>query len=66
MQKTTDLPTDSVEMVRAIRDRCYEETKNMSPEERMAYRRKKLEEFEEIRKQINPADYDFSFLASKK
>jgi hypothetical protein len=63
--RTDDLPTDSVEMVRAIRQRHYEETKGMTPEERFEHQRKKVEEYEQYRKTINPADYDFSFLKKK-
>ncbi|MCL2623050.1 MAG: hypothetical protein FWD31_05215 [Planctomycetaceae bacterium] len=60
---TFDIPTDDgVAMVRAIRDRFYEETKNMTPEEKREYDRKWLEEGRRIMKEINPADYDLSFL----
>ena len=64
--KTIEIPTDDpVKMVRAIRDKQYEETKNMTREERLEYRRKKVEEFEKLRKQVDPNDYDFSFLHKK-
>ena len=64
--KTTEIQIDdAVKMVRAIRDKHFEETKNMTREERLEYRRKKVEEFNELRKQVNPDDYDFSFLAKK-
>lgn len=35
---------DAVELVRKIRDRQYEETKNMNPKERLEYIRKKAKE----------------------
>jgi hypothetical protein len=60
--QTTNLPEDSVEMVRAIRQKHYEETKGMSPHERYLYRQKKMEEFEKYRKTINFKDYHFDFL----
>ncbi len=64
---TIEIPTDDpVKMVRAIRDKRYEETKNMTPEEKNEYHRKKLEEFEEFRKRVNPNDYDFPFLRGEK
>lgn len=34
---------DAVQMVREIRDRHYEQTKDMTPEERVAFYRKKAE-----------------------
>ncbi|MDR1963304.1 MAG: hypothetical protein LBQ50_05960 [Planctomycetaceae bacterium] len=52
--QTTDLPTDSVEMVRAIRQRHYEETKEMSREERREYYRKTTEKFISQWKQLIP------------
>ena len=64
--KTIEIPADDpVKMVRAIREKRYEETKNMTREERAEYSRKKLDEFEKIRKRVNPADYDFSWLRAK-
>jgi hypothetical protein len=62
------MPTDKENelMIRAIRDKHYEETKGMTPAERMAYRQKKVEALEEYRKTINSADYDFPFLTKKK
>ena len=60
---TFDIPTnDGVDMVRAIRDMFYEETKNMTPEEKREYRRKKLEDAHQRMKEINPDDFDLSFL----
>ncbi|GHT18997.1 hypothetical protein FACS1894189_7470 [Planctomycetales bacterium] len=47
-------PFDGVEMVRAIRQRHYEETKDMSREERREHDRKKVAEFEQYRKMVNP------------
>ena len=66
LMKTIEIPTDDpVKMVRAIREKRYEETKNMTREERAEYSRKKLDEFEENRKRVNLADYDFSWLWAK-
>ena len=63
---TFDIPThDGVAMVRAIRDKFYEETKNMTPEEKQEYRSNLLEEGHRIMKEINPDDFDLSFLDSK-
>jgi hypothetical protein len=62
MQTTTNLPTDSIEMIRAIRRKHYEETKGMSPQERYLRHKKKVIEFEEYCKTINLNDYDFDFL----
>jgi hypothetical protein len=64
-----DLPTDAVELVRAIRDRHYEETKHMTREERRVYDEKRIDrsvaEFEKRRANVKP-DYDrFPFLAKK-
>lgn len=61
-----EIPTDEpMEMIRAIREKRYEETKHMTRKERSAYSQKKLDEAEEIRKKINPDDYDFPFLHKK-
>jgi hypothetical protein len=65
MSTTETKPFDGVEMVRAIRQKHYEETKGMSIEERREYYRKKTEAYEEYRKTLNPADYDFPFLKKK-
>ncbi|GHT41891.1 hypothetical protein FACS189443_4240 [Planctomycetales bacterium] len=46
MQATENLPVDTVEMIRAIRDKHYEETKNMTWDERCEYNRKKVESFD--------------------
>ena len=37
---------DAVELVRKIRDKQYEETKSMSPKEKLEYIRKKADEFD--------------------
>ena len=60
-----DLPDDAVEMVRAIRTRHYEETKHMTIEERWAYDQKGIDEFKALMKEVNPSDYDFSWLRRK-
>jgi len=64
-----DLPDDAVEMVRAIRDRHYEETKHMTREEKIAHdtarMTKSVARFEALKKEVNPADYDFSWLKRK-
>ncbi len=64
--KTIEISTDDpVRMIRAIRDRHYEETKNMTHDERWEYDRKKIESFDKRMRQVDPADYDFPFLAKK-
>ena len=64
-----DLPDDAVEMVRAIRDRRYEEMKHMTREEKRAHiaarTAKGVAEFKKLAKEANPDDYDFSWLRSK-
>ena len=63
---TIEIPTDdAVAMVRAIRDKMYEETKNMTPEEKQEYGRKRLESVRQKMAEVNPADYDLSWLTSK-
>ncbi|MDR1964904.1 MAG: hypothetical protein LBQ50_14120 [Planctomycetaceae bacterium] len=47
-----ELPEDSVEMVRAIRQKSYEETKGMTREEFREYHHKKFMKCEEYRKQF--------------
>jgi cell fate (sporulation/competence/biofilm development) regulator YmcA (YheA/YmcA/DUF963 family) len=64
-----DLPTDAVEMVRAIRDRHYEETKHMTREEKRVYDNQRIEksvaEFKQLMRDSKP-DYErFPFLATK-
>ena len=64
-----DLPDDAVEMVRAIRTRHDEETKHMTREEKRAYDEarmtKSAAEFKKLMKEVNPNDYDFSWLRTK-
>jgi len=64
-----DLPDDAVEMVRAIRDRRYEEMKHMTREEKRAHiherMTKNVEKFKARMANAKP-DYDrFPFLAKK-
>ena len=61
-----DLPTDAVEMVRAIRDRYYEATKQMTREERRAYDQKEYEEAKKYMASIDPSQYVFPWLPKKK
>jgi len=61
-----EIPTDDgVAMVRAIRDKVYEETKNMTHDEKREYHRKRLEEARRIMKEVDPAEFDLSFLGWK-
>jgi len=60
-----DLPDDAVEMVRAIRTRHYEETKHMTIEEKWAHDQKDIDAFKKLMKEVNPSDYDFSWLSQK-
>ena len=61
-----EIPTDDgVAMVRAIRDKHYEETKNMTPDEKREHDRKRLEDARRIMKEVDPADFDLSFLGWK-
>lgn len=48
-----------------IREKIYEETKNMTPEEESEYSRKQVEEFHRLMEQVDVDDYDFSFLVKK-
>ena len=64
-----DLPEDAVEMVRAIRDRRYEEMKHMTREEKRAHIASRTAEgaaeFKALMANAKP-DYDrFPFLAKK-
>lgn len=54
-----------IEMIWAIREKIYEETKSMTREEKSEYTRKQCDEFHELMKEVNPGDYDFSFLHKK-
>ena len=64
-----ELPDDAVEMVRAIRNRHYEETKHMTREELREHNRTRYAEAKErmasLKKEVNPNDYDFSWLCRK-
>ena len=60
-----DLPIDAVERVRAIRNRHHEETKHMTIEEMWDYDQKRIDKFETLMKEVNPSDYDFSWLRRK-
>ena len=59
---TDDLPRDAVERVRAIRDRYYEATKHMTPEEKWEYDKKRYEEVKRRRANVDSSKYDFSWL----
>ena len=64
-----ELPDDAVEMVRAIRNRHYEETKYMTREDKRAHdsarMAKSVAEFKKLMKEVNLNDYDFSWLRKK-
>jgi len=63
---TIEIPTnDGVAMARAIRDKMYEETKNMTTEEKREYSRKRLESVRRKMAAVNPDDYDLSWLTSE-
>ena len=59
-----DLPTDAVEMVREIRNRHYEATKNMTREEKWAYDQKEYEEAKKAMASVDTSqcNCDFSWL----
>jgi len=62
---TTETPTnDPLKTLWAIREKIYEETKDMTDEEEREYSRKKVEAFQKAIDEANPDDhnYDFSFL----
>ena len=61
----SDLPDDAVEMIRAIRNRHNEETKSMTIEEKWTYDRKGIDEFKRLMQEVNPNDYDLSWLHKK-
>ena len=64
--KTIEIPTDDgVAMVRAIRDKMYEETKHMTPEEKWEYDSKQLERARERLAATKPDPSRFPFLAKK-
>ena len=59
-----EIPTnDSVAM---IRDKIYEETQHLTLEEKKDYYERELKRFQQRSKQLNPNDYDLSFLTLKK
>jgi len=61
------IPTnDSVAMIREIRDKIYEETQHLTLEEKKDYYERELKRFQQRSKQLNPDDYDLSFLTLKK
>ena len=64
---TIEIPTtDSVAMIREIRDKIYEETQHLTLEEKKDYYERELKRFQQRSKQLNPDDYDLSFLSLKK
>lgn len=63
---TREQADEAMKFLWEIRERNYEETKNMTPEEESEYTRKKVESFHRRLKEINPGDYDFPFLRKKK
>lgn len=64
--KTIEIPTDNpVKMIWAIREKHYEETKNMTPDEKSEYTRSKVVLFRQLKQEVNPNDYDFPFLRGK-
>jgi len=60
-----NLPTDAVEMVRAIRDRHYEETKHMTREEKRVHDRKEYEEAERRFASVKPNPGRFPFICQR-
>ena len=58
--------TDSMTMIREIRDKIYEETQHLTLEEKKDYYERELKLFQQRSKQLNPDDYDLSFLTLKK
>ena len=64
---TIEIPAnDSVAMIREIRDKIYEETQHLTLEEKKDYYERELKLFQQRSKQLNPDDYDLSFLSLKK
>ena len=64
--QTIEIPTDdAVAMVRAIRDRHYEETKDMTPEEKWEYDQRRLERGRQKLAATKPDPSRFPFLAKK-
>ena len=61
-----DINSDNpLEMVWAIREKIYEEIKDMTKEERMAHLIRQADEGRRMMEEINPDDYDLSFLRRK-
>jgi len=61
-----DVNSDSpLEMIWAIREKIYEETKHMTQEERMAHMTRQADEFRRSLEETNPDDCDLSFLHRK-
>jgi len=61
-----EIPTQgSVAMVRAIRDRHYEKTKDMTADEKWEYDCQRLEKARRRLAEVNPDDYDLSWLKSE-
>jgi len=56
---------DPLEMVRAIREKIYEETKHMTIDELMEYTERGAAECRRMMKDINPDDYDLPFRRKK-
>ena len=57
--------TDPLEQLRAIREKIYEDIKDMTIEERMEYTERSAAECRRLMKEINPDDYDLPFLRKK-
>ena len=61
-----DINSDNpLEMIRAIREKIYEEIKDMTAEERMAHMNRQADEFRRSLEETNPDNYDLSFLHRK-
>jgi hypothetical protein len=61
-----DINSDNpLEMVWAVREKIYEEIKDMTAEERMAHMSRQADEFRRSIQEINSGDYDLSFLHTK-
>jgi hypothetical protein len=65
--KTIEIPTDDpLKMIWAIREKIYEETKDMTDEEEREYTRKKVESFQRRLAAAQPDENEFPFLSKKK
>ena len=61
-----DINSDNpLEIVWAIREKIYEEIKDMTKEERMAHLTRQADEARRMMQEINPNDFDLSFLRKK-